>query len=352
MLLKELKETMLIPDREILLNRLVSINSADVLLISITSENGVNKLWTLRQIPNWMYEENPDYQPEENRTHRQRMQGSLQERVAFGDQEDGISKMIIQGKPMTFGMSQSTFCTEQDHEAYMKVQHFVEKGMKLASFADVRVDRLFLTFYEQDASELFPDLDLEKELNITLKFNSTFRTVAVHTEPIELEFGDTPEGGKYYFYDPVAGKQRTFSIKALKREDVWKKAEANFEKPAAQSSTTEEWQQFKEQYLDGLELACPKHQDLAVLDYESEDNLRLQFYAKDFLDAKPKVMTDTDVAGKLLFSVFYSSESRPDANGVKLRTTAIGLVDKTFDGTLVVELVNYDMELPEKTIKI
>lgn len=352
MLFKELKETMLIPDREMMLNRLVSINDADVLLVSITSENGLNKLWTLRQIPNWMYEENPDYQPEENRTHRQRMQGTLQDRVAFGDQEDTISKMIIQGQLMTFGASQSTFCTEQDHEAYMKLQHFVEKGMKLASLADVSVDRLFLTFYEQTASETFPDLDLEKELDITLKFNSTSRTVAVRTEPIVLEFGDAANEVQQSFYDPVTRKKRIFSIKALRREDVWAQAEANFAKPTPQSSTEEEWQQFKQQYLGGLELACPKHQDLAVVDYESEDNLRLQFYSKDYLDAQPKVMTDADVAGKLLFSVFYSSESQPDDNGVKLRTTAIGLVDKTFDGSLVVELVHYDLELPEKVIKI
>lgn len=349
---KELKETMLIPDREIMLNRLVSINDADVLLISITSENGRHKLWTLRQIPDWVYEENPDYQPEENRTHRQRMQGALQDKVVFGDQEDSISKMIIQGQLMTFGTSQSTFCTEQDHEAHMKLQHFVEKGMELASFADVSVDRLFLTFYEQDASEPFPDLDLEKELDITLKFNSTSRTVAVHTEPIVLEFGDATNEIKHSFYDPVTKQNRFFSIKALKREDVWAQAEANFAKPAPQSSTEAEWQQFKEQYLGGLELACPKHQDLAVVEYESEDDLRLQFYSKDYLDTKPKFMTHADTAGKLLFSVFYSSESRPDAKGVKLRTTAIGLVDKTFDGSLVVELVHYDMELPEKTIKL
>ncbi|MDO3412235.1 hypothetical protein QWJ34_20900 [Saccharibacillus sp. CPCC 101409] len=349
---KELKETMLIPDREIMLNRLIRINDADVLLISITSENGRHKLWSLRQIPDWVYEENPDYQPEENLTHRQRMQGALQDKVVFGDQEDSISKMIIQGQLMTFGTSQSTFCTEQDHEAYMKLQHFVEKGMELASFADVSVDRLFLTFYEQTASEHFPDLDLEKELDITLKFNSTSRTVALRTEPIVLEFGDAANEVQYSFYDPVTRKNRFFSIKASKREDVWAQAEANFAKPAPQSSTEAEWQKFKEQYLGGLELVCPKHQDLAVVDYESEDNLRLQFYSKDYLDAKPKVMTNIDTAGKLLFSVFYSSESQPNANGVKRRVTAIGLVDKTFSGSLIVELVSYDMELPEKTIKL
>ncbi|CAM3993600.1 hypothetical protein [Saccharibacillus endophyticus] len=347
MLFKELKETMLIPDREMMLNRLVSIRGADVLLISITSENGLRKLWTLREIPDWMYEEKPDYQPEENRTHRQRMQGALQDKAAFGDQEDSISKMIIQGQLMTFGTSQSTFCTEQDHEAYMKLQHFVEQGMELASFADVRVDRLFLTFYEQDASEPFPDLDSEKELDIALKFNSTSRQISVRTEPIVLEFGDAPKEVKHSFYDPVSGKDRFFYIKALTREDVWKITEENFAKPTPPSSTEEEWQHFKNQYLRGLERACPKGQELAVVEYESEDDIQLALYSEDFLDSKP--VSFTSESGDLHFSVFYSSvKLGPD--GFKHQTTVVGLIDRTFDGSLVIELVSYRQELPEKTI--
>lgn len=248
---------------------------------------------------------------------------------------------------MTFGSSQSTFCTEQDREAYMKLQHFVEQGMELASFADVRVDRLFLTFYEQDSSEPFPDLDLEKELDITLKFNSTSRQIGARTEPIMLEFGDAPKQVKHSFYDPVSGKDRFFSVKALKREDVWKITEENFAKPTPPSSTEEEWQHFKNQYLQGLERACPKGQELAVVEYQSEDDIQLAFYSKDFLDSKP--VSSTSEPGDLHFSVFYSSV-KPGLDGLKLQTTVVGWIDQTFDGSLVIELVSYRQELPEKTI--
>lgn len=347
MRLKELKEMMLIPDREILINRLVKIKDTDVLLISITSEQQTHRFWTLRRLPEEMFEGEPVQESEEGFSNRDRIQRQRQEKVYFNDQEDYISKMIIQGQTMTFGLAQSACCMEQDHETYMKLQHFIEKGLELASFAEVELNRLFLTFYEQDSSEPFPDLDLERELDITLKFNSTFRSIHIDTEPIVLEFGDSQKEIKRSFYDPLNKKNRFFYIHALKRDDIWKQAEKNFAKPTPESSTEEEWQTFKEQYLEGLESACSKEQDLAVIEYEAEDNIRLNFLAKDYLDAQPRTWT-----GGLGFSVFYKSERGLGRNGLKHRADTIGMVDKTFNGSLIVELLSYDTDLPEKTIKL
>lgn len=54
----------------------------------------------------------------------------------FNDQEDSISEMILQGQRMTLRGGESRYCMEESHEAYMKLQHFIEKELELGSFAD------------------------------------------------------------------------------------------------------------------------------------------------------------------------------------------------------------------------
>ncbi|WP_172251109.1 hypothetical protein [Saccharibacillus deserti] len=133
----------------------------------------------------------------------------------------------------------------------------------------------------------------------------------------------------------------------MTRDDIWKQVEENFAKPKPESSTEEDWQTFKEQYLEGLESACSKGEDLAVIEYEAEDNIQLHFLAKDYLDAQPRAWT-----GGLGFSVFYKTERGLGHNGLKRRVETIGWVDKTFSGSFVVELLSYSLELPELTIKL
>jgi len=351
MLLKELKDTMLIPDREILINRSVKIQNTDMLLISITSENNTHKLWTLRKSPERSeeqeYAEESVYEPEKILSNRERMRQELQEETARGGQEDFISQLTIQGQTMTFNSSEWGYCREEDYGTYMKLQHFVEKGLELESFADVELNRLCLICYEQDESEPFPDVDLEKELEITLKFESTFCRVPIHTEPIVLEFGDATEGIKYSFYDPFHDKNRFFYIDALTRYDLWEKTEKELEKPTSEEFTEEEWQEFKIQQFRALETVCSRDQDLALVEYESEDNIQLNFYAKHFLDEKP--VPSSDGTG---MSIIFSSGREFGCNGLKSRTCSIGPVDKNFEGSIVIELLSYYADIPEKIIKL
>lgn len=350
MRLKDLQEKMLIPDREILINRSVKIQNTDVLLISITSENNTNKLWTLRKSPEHSeeqeYAEESVYEPAKILSNREKMRQELEEERARGDQDDFISQLTIQGQTMTFNSSEWGYCREE-YGTYMKLQHFVEKGLELESFADIELNHLCLVCYEQDESEPFPDVDLEKELEITLKFNSTFCRVPIHTEPIVLEFGDAPEGIKYSFYDPFHDKTRFFYIDALTRYDLWKETEKKLEKPASEEYTEEEWRQFKAQQFRALGTVCSKDQDLALVEYESEDNIQLNFYAKHVLDEKP--IPSFDGIG---MSIIFSSDREFGNNGLKSRTDSTGPVDKTYEGSIVIELLSYYTEIPEKIIKL
>ncbi|GGO01999.1 hypothetical protein [Saccharibacillus kuerlensis] len=343
MRLKDLKETMLLPDREILINRSVKINDTDVLLISITSEQQTHRLWTLRKLPEGSDEEMIVHRSEEPLSNRDHLQESM---ISDG-QQDYISKMIIQGQTMTFDSSESRYFREQDHEMYMRLQHFVEKGLELGSFAEVELERLFLTCYEQENSKPFPKLDLDKELDIMLKFNSTFRRIPIHTEPIVLQFGDSQKEIKHSFYDPLHDKNRFFYINALTRYDIWEEAEKIPENPDLQHFTDEERRQFKEQYIENLESVCAKGKELALIEYEAEGNVQLNFYTKEYLDAQPVYSSNSSHS-----VMFFKSDREVGHNGLTSRICEIGSVDNTFSGSLVVELMHYYAEFPEKTIKL
>ncbi|WP_172251107.1 hypothetical protein [Saccharibacillus deserti] len=350
MQLKELKDTMLVPDREVLLNRLVKINHTDVLLISITLEQQTHKLWTLRKLPERSPgpdEEESVYESEETFSNRELMQRHLREDTVLDNQQEFISRMIIQGQSMTFHSSESTYGMEQNPTFYMRLQHFIENGMELAGFEEVELERLSLTCYEQESSEPFPDLDLDQELDIALKFDRTFCAIPVHTDPIVVEFGDSQNETKYSFHDPFCQKKRFFYVNAWTRYDIWEETQKTFENPASEGFTAEEWQRFKEQRMEVNKSVCSKDQVLALVQYESEDNIQLNFYAQTYLDAKP-----LPSSGMSSTSLFFASDHEFGPHGLKTRVDSVGPVDRTFEGTIVVELMSYYAELPEKTIKI
>ncbi|GGO02002.1 hypothetical protein [Saccharibacillus kuerlensis] len=342
MRLKDLKETMLLPDREILINRMVNLNGTDVLLISITSEQQTHRLWTLSKLPESYFEKKPQYESEESYSNRERVEVTR----IFNDQEDSIFKMIIQDQLMTFNGGESRYCMEQNHETYMKLQHFIERGLELGSFAEVELKYLFLTFYEQDPSEPFPHLDLDKELDITLRFRSTFVKAPTHAGPILLELGDSQKSIKYSFYDSVHDKNRFFYIHALKRYDIQEEIQKALEKPTPQGVTEEEWQHYKDHYIKADEEICSKEEDLAFVEYEAEDNIRLNFYAKSYLDAKPRPLS-----GNFAMSMSLRTDRR-GPNGLWIQKDVVDWIDKTFNGDLIVELLSYYVELPEKSIKL
>ncbi|OWR32548.1 hypothetical protein CDO73_02790 [Saccharibacillus sp. O23] len=346
MRLKELKDMMLLPDREILLNRLVKINNNDILLIAITSERGIHKLWTLRRFPDYLYEEQPADEPQEPLSNRDRVQQSLQGDTIFEDQEDHISKMIIQDRLMTFNGMEARFCTEQDHETYMRLQHFVEKGVDLSGFAEAELYRLFLTSYMQDSSEPFPDLDLNKELDIALRFDRTFRRIPLQVEPIVLEYGHSPQAIRRSFYDSVHEENRSFYMYGWTHYDVWGEYEEMLARPCSPGFTDEEWQQVKEQRRSSLLAICPEGKNLARIEYEVEGDIQLDFYAKDYLDAEA---LSTSYPSPMSVAFGPTSEK----SDVRKRQKAmIGPIDKTFNGSLVVELLSYHAEFPEITIEL
>ncbi|MCQ4085438.1 hypothetical protein [Saccharibacillus sp. JS10] len=323
MRLKNLKELMLLPEREILLNRWAKIGGVDVLLLTITSENGMNKLWTLQKFPEKSNQENDS-----------------------NDQQPYLSQMIIQGQTMTFSSSESTFCIPGHHDIEMKLQHFAETGVDLEAFSDVRLKQLFLTCHEQDANESFPNIDPSQELDVIIKLNSYYRQIPIQIEPIVLEFEEFPNKIKYTYYDSFYKQDRVFYIHALKRHDIWEEVENTLEQQLPEEMSEEEWAAFKKQYTQNMEGICSRDQDLAIIEYQSEGNVQLNFHVQSSLREKA---SSSEYAHS---TMFFSLKQRVGDDGLPVQIESLVPVDKKFKGNVMIKLLSYYMEIPEEEIKV
>lgn len=109
----------------------------------------------------------------------------------------------------------------------------------------------------------------------------------------------------------------------------------------------EEGQELNEQYMDSVASTCSEHQVLALLEYESEDDIQLNFYAQDYLDTKP-----LPASRMTSMHWFFKSDREVGPHGLKSRVSLIDPVDRTFEGRIIVELMSYYEELPEKLIEV
>jgi hypothetical protein len=342
MLLKDLKQTMLLPNKEIFINKIVKIKEVAVQLISITSDENRNVLWTMHQLPCNVDEGMDLNERTEYTSNRDEMVNNIIKEISSPTVH--ISEITIQNQKITIASSRASHISYMNYEGYMQLQHFMEMGMDITNWNDVDLDNIFISAYEQNKNEEFPTIDLSKKLDITLKVSSEFKQVLIN-QPITLRFSEIEKGNKFYFYDSIKTKNCICYIDKIEYYDIWEEANLHFEHERMQAFTKEQIKQMKEQYLDGLEEICPKGMNLVVLEYESENNVQLNFYSKEYLDKKPVHKNSSS-------TMFFKSDNELGTNGFKSRVCMIKPVEKDFNGSIDVELFSWYMEIPEEIIAV
>ena len=332
----------LIPNKEIFINKLVKIRDADVILISITSEENRNVLWTMYQ-PLQCIEDEIDADKKENPiTNRYEKINAIRRSHSFKRYQ--ISEITIQQQKMTFTSSETSPINDNNYKGYMRLQHFIENGLDIACWDDVNLSDLVIVAYIQKSTDEFPQIDLAKELEITLKVSKEFNEVLIK-QPMLLEFGEKQKGIRYSFYDFINKKDRFFYIDKLNHYDIWEEVKKSFKDESLQGFTEESRDQFEKQYMTNLELICPNGMDLAMIEYETEDGLQLNFYAKEYLDARPAY-------GNSSGFILFKPDKRLGINGYESRFCMLNSIEKTFYGSISVELFSWYQDLPEEIIKI
>jgi hypothetical protein len=342
MILSDLKLNMLLPKKEIFINKIVRIRGKKVHLISITSEEHRNILWGIYQFVDNSYmgidaEERVEYM-----SNRDEKIGGIQREI--NTQYTHISEITIQKQKMTFSVSSAGGIYYMDYKKCMQLQHFIENGMTTTNWNEVDLENLVIAAYEQQEGEEFPEIDLSKELDITLKVDREFKQVLIN-QPIRIGFGEMEKGKQFYFYDSIEKKDRIFYINKMEHYDLWEETARFFEGEQMQSLTEVQVKQMKENHFACLERICPKGMDLAILEYEAEDDEQLDFYSKEYLDEKP--VYNSSSCGML-----FKPDKEFGANGFKSRVCLIQPIEKGFYGSIDIELFSRYIEIPEEIIMV
>ncbi|MGH4118472.1 hypothetical protein [Clostridium sp.] len=343
MLLKDLKQNMLLPIKEIFLNKAVKIRGIDVQLISITSEEHRNVLWAMYQLPCATYEgidleEKTDYT-----SNRDEMINNISKEIN-SPPNIYISEIMIQNHKLTFISSSASPMCDIDYKGYMQLQHFIDNGMVTTNWDEINLANIVIATYVQNESEKFPTIDLSKKLDITLKISTECKQVLIN-QPIRLNFGEIEKGTKFHFYDSIEKKNHIYYIDKIEHYDIWEDANRIFKHERMPNFPKEQIAQMKEDYLNNLGEICPKGMNLAMLEYESENNVQLNFYSKEYLDERP-IRKDSS------FGMCFTSDKKLGTNGFESRTDMIKPVEKDFNGSIDVELFSWFMQIPEELITI
>jgi len=342
MSLKDLKQNMFLPDKEIFINKIVRIREVDVHLISITLEKHRTVLWGMYQLPCYSDEKTNKEKRGEYESNRDQIVNNINEKNNFP--EINISEIIIQKQKITFSSHTSIRMSNWKDERDKEFEYFMEKGIIKTHWDEVDFENIIIVKCKQKNSEEFPVIDLSKKLDIILKLRGDFNEVSIN-QSISMKFSEMGKGNKFYFYDSIDMKKHIFYIDKMYNYDVWEEVNNNLDYELMRVLPKDQIEQMKEEYITGLEKICPKGMVLAMLEYETEDDMQLNFYSKEYLDERPVHKSSASM-------MFLKSDRELGSNGFKSRVCMIKPVEKDFDGIIDIELLSCFMKRPEEIITV
>lgn len=342
MLLKHLKQQMLLPIEEYIINKTVTIQETKVLLLSLTVEKDKSSLWLLYENDELNDDSSDEVFPEdfnivrdELTTNRQQFLHHIKEMQK--QKHFHIKEMEIQGSIIRFGSSTWSHIYDRNAEGKMHLQHFVEKGLISEEWDDKKLENLVIARYDQVEGEEFPRIDMSKDLTVVLKVDRNIKEVAIQ-HPFVAKFGKQDIGSKVVYYDETLGKESHFFIDEIYSYDPY---EDLIEK-SKQIEDSAEREKMIQHATKALESICPKGKNLAVIKYETEDNTQLRFIMKEYLESKP-VYSCSSIG-------FICKNDEIGINGYRIKECVMQSVDKDFDGELEIELFSKYIVIPEETV--
>ncbi len=337
MTLKYLRQQMLLPQKEYIINKRANIRGVDVLLLSFTIEEDKNRLWLMYENRDSI-EDSFDNEYDEFKTNREEMLHNIDRDNRCKDFY--IKEMEVQGQIIRFDSCSSSSVYDMNREGIMQLQHFAEKGLISPEWDDIRLEDIVITEYEQVKGDAIPNIDETKELFILLHIEKSSREVPIQC-PFKIGFGKQDIGTKVMYYDEILEMEKYFFIDEVYSynafEDVAKRAD--------EIEDIKIREDMLNNFIEAMESFCPRDKNLAVIKYETENNIQLNFMMKDYLERKP-----INSASAIGFG-FICGSDEIGINGYKLRECVMQPIDKDFNGEIELELFSRYIEIPEETVK-
>jgi len=196
-----------------------------------------------------------------------------------------VSKVFIGEREFDIHSVENRRLNQQDCEVILTFTEFLRKGWIPMGIDFQDIDMLFLISLELGG--VHTALPVMSE-NISLRFTMHNDNVNyIIEQPITVNMNGEYRD-KLWFQDAVSGEDHWLQINRIYLSDMWADMKRTFDNPKLQEQMTSEQiaqakSNFEKQFLE----VCPKGMCIPIIEYECEDDIFLQFYSKDYLDATP-----------------------------------------------------------------
>jgi len=196
-----------------------------------------------------------------------------------------VLKVIIGERDFSVDYSEHQRLSEQDLENVLLITEFLNNGWQPDDVDYQEFDMLFLTSLKLEGDYTYiPDFNQNPEVRFIMGPRSIVHQVE---KPVTLIVeGEYSE--KLIFRDKTTGEEHWVQINRVYLMNVWEEMDKTFTNPKLlEHMTSEEIIQAKLDFENKFSDVCPKGMYFPVIEYESEEDISVQFHTKAFLDAKP-----------------------------------------------------------------
>lgn len=341
MKLKDLKNKMILAKEEIELNKTLVIRGVKVHFMSIIRENNKNTIWAVYENKRNINDREMDMHELAERTNRDNLYDSIANQS--GRVSIHIKNFTIQGQEFKVSSSSSSSVEFNNMESIMRLQHFSEAKLLPTFLDETNINDICMASFTQMEDGKLPVIDRSKEISMTAFVGSDHKSFLLNT-PLSIGF-DKNYAGSYTFYNPLRSTDSVYYLQPLELYDIWEEMRLKFEGEPFKGFTREQMNQMSENMYKGIEGICPKGMKLAVLKYETDDDISLDFRSKEYLDTKI-IMNNTASA----FAFLCSPDEKIGPNGLKNKVCHIKAVDENDTRDIDIELFSFAVTIPEISV--
>lgn len=357
---EQLKKTLFLNKKEIILNKKVTVQEKELILLSFIEGEESNKLYALYKgnkeikeeyflpdtfqyedindsISEENYDEN-DYEYKEN-TNEEELINNIES--SKEDINIFFKEMIVQGKKITFQSACSNSLEYTDTEEMIIIQHYINLGIISEEWDEVHIENMILAKFEQSEEEDFPIIEDERTISITLIADEQSREVLInHTFSVNI--GKYDKDTKIYYINEE-NKEEFFYLDEIDRYDIWKDIYENLDKNI-QHLCEGERKEFKEEYIRCSEEECPRDMDLLTIKYETEDNTQLSFFTKNYLEDDVYDYSSSSTIMLMSFDV------EKGINGYEKYTENLKPIEKDDNSSIEIVLFSKHVNIPSEIL--
>ena len=255
-----------------------------------------------------------------------------------------IKSVFIDDMEFKINVTENRLLDYKDGESVLFLSELLRNGWNPEGIDYQSIDMLFLTSIEfaGDFDEI-PEFDESGKLYFVMnKDSSSYLVEKLVTLTVNGEYSE-----KLWFKNKEDSVEHWAQINKVYLMDMWGEIEKSFSDPKLlENMTKEQIDEAKRSIEKSITEVCPKGMYYPVIEYESEDDISLEFHTKKFLDLKPVNHGN----GSIGFII------RPDkATGILGKKLKAAIIQEPVLGNtdiIEAELFQYHKTVNKKDIKV